>query len=292
VVDQNGYAVAGAVVQFRLDGEGALAVDRVTSDHIGLARLPWFQISPTPGTAMLTATDSTSGASLAFELIGLAETMAIDLVDPAPEPIVAVGVPLSLPKVQVTTRSGPAAAARVRYLIEVGEGAFADGTSEVEVLTDASGVSAPVTFTPTGRGSVVVKMIAVGYSSQPIRLYTAALVPPVAFACLDACVPFDFAMSVQDYVDLGVRVVDAVGPVSNYPVALTFGEAIGTVWTTRVWGDGSAEYVEMLSGHSAPTYGDGSLWVSWVVPYEPRSYAITLGGPLMTEPWTFTATRE
>jgi hypothetical protein len=230
------------------------------------------------GTEALTATDIATGESVTFDLVTTPDPRAT-LLEADLEPVVAVGDMLTLPALLVTN-GWPVAGVPVTYRIVAGTGVLSTETA----MTDANGVSEPVTLTLAGRGSTVVQIEAVGYSSTPAAVSMVAVVPPVAFAfpdpCPAECPAFDFSLNDWGTV-LQIEVRDAAGLVSGFPVLVTPVGDPGWV------GYSMGSYNVDLSKGGTVVTGENGVFGFWWSASHGGAHILTLSGPMIENAWTF-----
>lgn len=293
VRDRRGRPQPGAVVKFALAGAGRLPdTTSIVADAAGVAELPWYQFGDLPGTAVLTATDSASGASASYELESFVVGEA-DLLDEGFEGVVAEGETITLPAVQLDFTNSWWIMGPVRYRVVEGDGVLAVREAPID---NGTGLSEPVTLTAGSRGTTLVEIIAVGHSAEPRYVSVTAVVSPVTLGypepCEYICHPFEFAWpaSAGWYEDpvFTVEVRDAVGTLEGYPVRLT---EVGEAGMLYLPATGPRSRIELVSGHALATGPDGRVTFSWGLPVDAGSYSFSLSGPRLESPWTFTATR-
>jgi hypothetical protein len=291
VMDERHKVRTGAEVRFEFEGTVALPPVSVTSDGNGIATLPAFQLADLPSSTNVRAVDVASGKSVHFALVTTVRGNAYTL----DKTFAAVGMggSVALPRVRVTDGE-PVADAIVRYRVASGDGVL----SETEVHTGTDGWTGPVTLTTSGRGKTVVEAVAVGYSLAPIATSVVAISPPLvleyAGPCTTGCPSsLDFTVSFADeaswgtYVPFQIRVRDAGGTVADYQLDLSAVSA-----GTSFWADAGPLPYTIPDEAPAVTGADGVVSFNWSLPHSLGSFGFTIGGPMISSPWTYTATVE
>lgn len=283
---------AGATVSWTFDSASALPAISVTTSADGVAALPFFQFGDLPSATHVTAIDVGTGKSVDYTLTG---TVRGEAYADRTFTLFRAGEVAILPRVAVYDEStDPVSGALVRYRIASGDGVL----SLTEAYTGDDGWTEPVTLSNSGQDSIVIEMIAVGYSEHPIVRTVRPVVPPLSFEYAGPCdhgcpTAFDFSWPLTGDPVWGmdahfqIRVRDARGVIPGYAITLAR--------------DAEAPYLfEGESGFDLPiseanpliTDADGIAWLGWRLPEIAGSYSITMSGPMIDAPWTYTATVE
>jgi hypothetical protein len=240
-----------------------------------------------PGTARLTARELDGNQTATIDVAAFASGTSTLRAGGFDGTAAVGGEAVTLPAVQLADDGIPAAGVPVRYRVTTNNGTLSHG----EVVTDGAGITEPVTLRTTTRGTIEVEILAAGYDTLPRVVTVHAVVPPVTFArpvpCeASNCHPFEFSWTSESTIPFSVRVQDAVGDVSGYPVRL---EEIGEAGVLEWEMDGG--YVLPVNDRPVLEAWGDTFEFDWSLPATPGSYRIRLSAPKMAEPWTFTAAR-